>query len=72
MTPEQFKAARLAAGLTTQEAVADALEVDRRTVGRWERGEVPVPGPVRVALRLMLQTSPSPAAHPEMPAVSRS
>jgi DNA-binding transcriptional regulator YiaG len=68
MTPEQFKAARVVAGLTTQEAVADALEVDRRTVGRWERGEVPVPGPVRVALRLMLQTSPSPAAHPEMPA----
>jgi DNA-binding transcriptional regulator YiaG len=68
MTPEQFKAARLAAGLATQEAVADALEVDRRTVGRWERGEVPVPGPVRVALRLMLQTSPSTAANPGMPA----
>jgi DNA-binding transcriptional regulator YiaG len=53
MTPEQFKAARLAAGLATQEAVADALEVDRRTVGRWERGDVLVPGAVKVALRCM-------------------
>ena len=50
MTAEQFKAARLAAGLMTQEAVADALEVDRRTVGRWERGEVAVPRVVWIAL----------------------
>lgn len=53
MTREEFQAARTAAGLATQEAVAAALEVDRRTVGRWERGDVPVPGPVRVALRCM-------------------
>jgi DNA-binding transcriptional regulator YiaG len=68
MTPTEFKAARAAAGLMTQQAAADALEIDRRTVGRWERGEVPVPGPARVALRLMLQTSPSTAANPGMPA----
>lgn len=53
MTPEQFKAARIAAGLTTQEAVAECMEVDRRTAGRWERGDVPVPGSVKVALRCM-------------------
>lgn len=53
MTPDEFKAVRAAAGLTTQEAVAETLEVDRRTVGRWERGEVAVPGAVKVALRCM-------------------
>lgn len=51
MTPEQFKAARLAAGLDTQKAAAAALESDLRTVRRWENGERAVPGPVRVALR---------------------
>ena len=53
MTPAEFKEARAAAGLPTQEAVADLMEVDRRTVGRWERGQVPVPGAVKVALRCM-------------------
>lgn len=51
MTPDAFKAARLAAGLTTQQAAADALESDLRTVRRWENGERSIPGPVRVALR---------------------
>jgi DNA-binding transcriptional regulator YiaG len=55
MTPKEFKAARLAAGFATQEAIAEAMEVDRRTVGRWERGDVPVPGAVKVALRCMAQ-----------------
>lgn len=53
MTPDEFKAARLAAGLATQQAAANALECDLRTVRRWENGERSVPGPVRVALRLM-------------------
>jgi len=53
MTPDQFKAARLAAGLATQQEAADALESDLRTVRRWENGERGIPGPVRVALRLM-------------------
>jgi DNA-binding transcriptional regulator YiaG len=53
MTPDEFRTARDAAGLPTQEAVATTLEVDRRTVGRWERGEVAVPGAVKVALRCM-------------------
>ncbi len=55
MSPDEFKAARLAAGLATQEAVAELLEVDRRTVNRWERGAVPVPGAVKVALRCMMR-----------------
>lgn len=58
MTPEQFKAARLAAGLATQQAAADALESDLRTVRRWENGERAIPGPVRVALRCMASLRP--------------
>ena len=53
MTPDEFRAARLAAGLTTQQAAAAALESDLRTVRRWENGERGIPGPVRVALRCM-------------------
>lgn len=58
MTPDEFKAARLAAGLLTQQAAADALECDLRTVRRWENGERAVPGPVRVALRCMARLRP--------------
>lgn len=63
MTPDEFKAARLAAGLPTQQAAADALESDIRTVKRWEYGERPIPGPVRVALRLMRRL-PDACRHP--------
>jgi DNA-binding transcriptional regulator YiaG len=38
----------------TQAELADALESDIRTVRRWENGEREIPGPVRVALRLMV------------------
>ena len=55
MTGDEFRAARLALGLATQQIAADRLEVDVRTVGRWERGDIAVPGPVKVALRLMRQ-----------------
>ena len=53
MSPDEFKAARLAAGLHTQQAAATALESDLRTISRWEHGERAVPGPVRVALRCL-------------------
>lgn len=39
-TKEQMRRARELAGLT-QQAVADKLHVDLRTVQRWEAGEVP-------------------------------
>lgn len=50
MTPDEFKAARLAAGFATQEAIAEAFDLNRRTVSRWERGQVPVPKVVEIAL----------------------
>lgn len=53
MTGGEFRAARLAAGLLTTRECAAALETNLRNVQRWESGEVPVPGPARVALRLM-------------------
>lgn len=55
MTPDEFKAARQAAGFATQEAIAEAFDLNRRTVGRWERGEVAVPKVVEVALSCMVR-----------------
>lgn len=55
VTPDEFRAARLEAGLSTQKQAAEALESDLRTVQRWEGGERPVPGPARVALRLLAE-----------------
>ena len=52
MTAEEFRAALASLGLS-QVAAAAALEVDARTVRRWALGERAIPGPVRVALRLM-------------------
>jgi len=38
-----------------QTRLAETLEVDGSTVRRWVSGAVSVPGPVKVALRLMLE-----------------
>ena len=53
VTSDEFKAARIDAGLFTLKDAAAALESDLRTIRRWERGERAVPGPVRVALRCL-------------------
>lgn len=53
MTPAEFSAAIAALGLS-QLAAAEVLEVDPRTVRRWVAGDRDIPGPVRVALRLMI------------------
>lgn len=42
MTPAQLHAARKRLGLSQSE-LAEALGVDYRTVGRWERGEREIP-----------------------------
>lgn len=42
MTPDQLRDRRTHHGLT-QVQFAALLDVDRVSVGRWERGEVPIP-----------------------------
>ena len=59
MTADDFHQARAALGLT-QAQMAEALESDLRTIQRWEGGERSIPGPVRVALRLMGATPETP------------
>lgn len=53
MTNLDFKAAQLRLGLTNQ-AMADALKVSLRAVEMWRQGARPIPGPVEVAISLML------------------
>lgn len=57
MTPNQLQAARKALGLT-QHGLADALGMGRwgfQSVGKWERGEKPIPVPVALAIQGMLK-----------------
>lgn len=57
MTPADLATARNRLGLT-QAGLAAALRMGKhggRTVRRWELGEVEVPGPVQVAVELMLE-----------------
>ena len=49
MTPNELKTARKALGLSQREMGLE-LEVDPRTVRRWEAGPQAVPGPVKVAV----------------------
>ena len=55
VSADEFRDAIAALGMTQRDA-ARALEVDERTVRKWALGERSVPGPVRVALRLMAGT----------------
>ena len=57
MTPTEFRAARRTLQLST-EALAEQLHVDPRTVRRWQEGSQPVPGPVAVAMALLLRHAP--------------
>lgn len=58
MTHDEFKKALKTLGFTYCIA-AKRLHMDSKwgwqTVGRWARGELPVPGPVQAAIELMLQ-----------------
>jgi DNA-binding transcriptional regulator YiaG len=53
MTKNELKAAQLTLGLTNQ-ALADTLKVSLRAVEMWRQGARPIPGPVEVAITLML------------------
>jgi hypothetical protein len=54
MTPNQYKAAIAALGLS-QERAGDWLGVGRRTSQGWALGEYPVPEPVAKLLRLCVK-----------------
>jgi hypothetical protein len=65
VTPDQFRAARAALGkqrglgrpLTGKE-MAEALRMGKhgwQTISGWETGKTPIPGPVQVAIELMLE-----------------
>lgn len=51
MPAEEFRGHREAIG--TQEEVEELMQTARRTLGRWERGERPVPGVASVCIRLL-------------------
>lgn len=56
---KRLRAARVALGFTSQAAFAKALRLTGkhawRTVSDWETGKRPIPGPVQVAVELMLK-----------------
>jgi DNA-binding transcriptional regulator YiaG len=53
MSPEEFKSARLALGMS-QNDIAEFLGVaSDRTVRRWEEGEKDIPGPVLLVMELI-------------------
>ncbi|MBW1875998.1 MAG: hypothetical protein JRE45_15685 [Deltaproteobacteria bacterium] len=50
--PETFRFCRASSELGVQE-LADLLDVDRRTVSRWEHGDVEIPKPVMAIVALL-------------------
>lgn len=57
MTAEQLRAIgeQLYGNWGWQTRMAEALKVDSSTVRRWLSGKVAIPGPVEVALELLLK-----------------
>jgi DNA-binding transcriptional regulator YiaG len=55
VSPAEVTAAREALGLTRRQ-LASRMEVTPRTVQMWEAGDRAIPGPARLALRLMAGT----------------
>lgn len=55
MTPTNLRIARKSLGLT-QHSLAEVLRMGKwgfQSVAKWEKGEVPIPGPAQVAIELM-------------------
>jgi hypothetical protein len=59
MTPNQYKAALKALGLS-QERAGDWLSIGRRTSQGYALGEYPVPEPIAKLLRLMVRLELNP------------
>ena len=57
MTPEQLRdvGERLYGNWGWQTKMAEVLKVDASTVRRWLSGKVAIPGPVEVALDLLMK-----------------
>lgn len=53
MSPAEIKAIRERARLTQTELAALLRISDKRTVRRWETGEVPISGPASIILELL-------------------
>ena len=54
MTGRRFRTIRRALGLS-QSQLAKVLKVWPNTIALWDRGENPIPGPVEVAMDLLLE-----------------
>lgn len=54
LTPEAFREAREALGYT-QAQLAEALDVTRQTINRYERGHEPIPRVVTLAMAFIAQ-----------------
>ena len=54
MTGKRFKQIRLELGLT-QKQLAKLLGVWTNTVALWDRGDKPIPGPVELCMKLLLE-----------------
>lgn len=57
MTPETFRAIRIAAGMSVRELAAWLRIEDPRTIRRWEDGERPVSGPVSLLMEQLGSTA---------------
>lgn len=53
MTPTELKAIRKRYGLTVDQMVSLLRVSSKRTVMRWEAGDVPVSGPASIVYELM-------------------
>lgn len=57
MTPADFRTARATLGLT-QHQMAEALQMGKhgwQTISGWETGARPIPGPVAIAVRCLVE-----------------
>lgn len=63
ITAEQLRDARVRAGFTSQQALAEALGVSVRTVTSWEQEGAHVSTRAEARVRALLWPSPAPLAH---------